>query len=138
MASFEKFSLQTLRYYFWFNPLLRQIWGEWLRGLTLSWRRSLSYRNQSIDLLCKSVDWVLMFKLWPHVLTNVLLSIMIFYWVERKFSPTFLKKCPVKSWKIMSPIKQKLLLEVSLFGVILVRICPHLDWIQRDMEYLSV
>ena len=25
--------------------------------LTLSWRRSLSYRNRSIDLLCKSMDW---------------------------------------------------------------------------------
>ena len=25
----------------------------------LSWRRSLSYRNQSIDLLCKSMDWFL-------------------------------------------------------------------------------
>ena len=27
--------------------------------LTLSWRRSLSYRNQYIDLLCKSMDWFL-------------------------------------------------------------------------------
>ena len=27
--------------------------------LTLSWRRSISYRNQSIDLLCKSIDWFL-------------------------------------------------------------------------------
>ena len=26
-------------------------------GLTLSWRRPLSYRSQSIDLLCKSMDW---------------------------------------------------------------------------------
>ena len=25
--------------------------------LTLSWRRPISYRNQSIDLLCKSMDW---------------------------------------------------------------------------------
>ena len=25
----------------------------------LSWRRSLSYRNQFIDLLCKSMDWFL-------------------------------------------------------------------------------
>ena len=30
-----------------------------LRKLTLSWRRQLSYRNQSIDLLCKSMDWFL-------------------------------------------------------------------------------
>ena len=27
--------------------------------LTLSWRRPLSYRNQSIDLLRKSIDWFL-------------------------------------------------------------------------------
>ena len=27
--------------------------------LNLSWRGSLSYRNQSIDLLCKSMDWFL-------------------------------------------------------------------------------
>ena len=27
--------------------------------LALSWRRSLSYRNQSIDLLCKSMEWFL-------------------------------------------------------------------------------
>ena len=28
-------------------------------SLTLSWRRSLSYRNQSIDLLSKSMEWFL-------------------------------------------------------------------------------
>ena len=27
--------------------------------LTLSWRRPLSYRNQSIDLVCKSMGWFL-------------------------------------------------------------------------------
>ena len=27
--------------------------------LTLSWRRSLSYRNKSTDLLCKLMDWFL-------------------------------------------------------------------------------
>ena len=30
-----------------------------LRSLTLSWRRSLSYRNQSTDLYRKSMDWFL-------------------------------------------------------------------------------
>ena len=28
--------------------------------------------------------------------------------------------------------------KVSVFGVILVRIFPHLDWIRRDTEYLPV
>ena len=31
----------------------------WKFILTLSWRRPLSYRNQSIDLICKSMDWFL-------------------------------------------------------------------------------
>ena len=29
------------------------------KGLTLSRRRPISFRNQSIDLLCKSMDWFL-------------------------------------------------------------------------------
>ena len=33
---------------------------SWIRKhLTFSWRSYLSYRNQSIDLLCKSTDWFL-------------------------------------------------------------------------------
>ena len=31
----------------------------WKRNLTLSWQRSLPYRNQYIDLLHKSMDWFL-------------------------------------------------------------------------------
>ena len=34
--------------------------------LTLSWRRSLSYRHQVIDLLCKSIDWFLYHKDFRH------------------------------------------------------------------------
>ena len=36
-----------------------QYWIKSLEHLTFSWRRSLSYRNQSIDLLCKSMEWFL-------------------------------------------------------------------------------
>ena len=36
-----------------------KIWPAETQLLTLSWRRSLSYRNQSIDLQSKSVDWFL-------------------------------------------------------------------------------
>ena len=35
------------------------IYGSQYVLLTLSWRRPLSYRNQSIDLLCKSKYWFL-------------------------------------------------------------------------------
>ena len=31
----------------------------WTEVLTLSWQRPLSYRNQSMDLLRKSMDWFL-------------------------------------------------------------------------------
>ena len=46
---------------FAFFDFIRRYGNEtfsWNR-LTLSWRRPLSYRNQSIDLLGKSVDWFL-------------------------------------------------------------------------------
>ena len=36
-----------------------KIWPVETQLLTLSWPRSLSYRNQSIDLQSKSVDWFL-------------------------------------------------------------------------------
>ena len=45
-------SVQKLNQTSWY--LIRKI-----IELTLSWRRSLSYRNQSIDLQSKSVDWFL-------------------------------------------------------------------------------
>ena len=38
------------------NILEIRLFFEYMYFLTLSWRRSLSYRNQSIDLLCKSKD----------------------------------------------------------------------------------
>ena len=38
---------------------IKQYRYQSLSILTLSWRRSLSYRNQSIYLLFKSVDWFL-------------------------------------------------------------------------------
>ena len=37
---------------------------------TLSWRRFLSYGNQSIDLLCKSMDWFLYHRFLLHERVN--------------------------------------------------------------------
>ena len=42
---------------FWL--LIMDILSVRISPLTLSWRRSLSYRNQFIDLLHKSIDWFL-------------------------------------------------------------------------------
>ena len=41
-----------------FSPFVK-IKNKIIPSLTLSWRRPLSYRNQPIDLLCKSMDWFL-------------------------------------------------------------------------------
>ena len=45
--------------------------------LTLLWRRPLSYRNQSIDLLCKSMDWFLCDRDLHHERVNVILWTMM-------------------------------------------------------------
>ena len=65
----------------WHRPFMQQIIGIsfkermhqryvahvwYIYLLTLSWLKSLSYRNQSIDLLCKSVDWFLFDRDLPH------------------------------------------------------------------------
>ena len=56
------FALLPTKY---FGNSLKLVKFEWwnlskmISKLTLSWRRPLSYRNQSTDLLRKSVDWFL-------------------------------------------------------------------------------
>ena len=58
----------------------------------------------------------------------------------RVIYPTLLYKSHAVSWNMMV---SRTLLIISdqnsfVFGVFLVRISPHLDWIRRDTEYLSV
>ena len=48
----------------WFYADVSKYWSE--VGFTLSWRRSISYRNQYIDLLHKSMDWFLYDKGFRH------------------------------------------------------------------------
>ena len=58
-------------------------------GLILSWRRSLSYRNQSIDLLCKSMGWFL----YDRDLHHERVSLKHFCEIlMRKYSGRFFKK----------------------------------------------
>ena len=42
-----------------FKKITFNICRCWLKGFKLSWQRPLSYRNQSIDLWSKSMDWFL-------------------------------------------------------------------------------
>ena len=55
-------SFPKRKYKIYFFALLKYLMLPLLyfsRYLTLSWRRPISYRNQSIDLLCKPMDWFL-------------------------------------------------------------------------------
>ena len=52
--------------------------------LTLSWRRPLSYRNQSIDLQSKSLDWFLYDNGFRHERVKALRSVDI--WLKDKLS----------------------------------------------------
>ena len=45
--------------------------------LTLLWRRSLSYRNLSVDLQSKSIDWFLYDRKFRHERVNALLLVCI-------------------------------------------------------------
>ena len=65
--------------------------------LTLSWQRPLSYRNQSIDLLRKSMDWFLYdkgvrqerVKSAEHFLSNHFLSVVSFCTSWKRFQKAY-------------------------------------------------
>ena len=69
------------------------------RFLTLSWQRSLSNRNQSIDLLCKSVEWFLCDSDLRHERANEKLRgnfinyarKFLVYWWQNSLSYVFLR-----------------------------------------------
>ena len=51
------FTLENIKVNMNLLKISSKIWKKII--LTLSWRRLLSYRKQSIDLLCESMDWFL-------------------------------------------------------------------------------
>ena len=58
--------------------IIREYTSRWIhtsnKALTLSWRRFLSYKNQSIDLLCKLMEWFLYDKDIRHERVNTLFT----------------------------------------------------------------
>ena len=52
-----------LRDVFMTQKAYMKLFTKILNGLTLSWRSSWSYRNQSVDLQSKSMDWFLYDKI---------------------------------------------------------------------------
>ena len=85
--------------------------------LTLSWRRLLSYRNQSIDLLGKSMDWFLYDKDLRHermkknIESNIFFEVQNYYFVFESVLIFFFKwsysqrcfdvaqRCENRRWK---------------------------------------
>ena len=53
-----------------FSPLKENLKNLLFSSLTLSWRGPLSYRNQSIDLQSKSMDWFLYDRKLHHERNN--------------------------------------------------------------------
>ena len=99
-------------------------WNE----LTLSWRRPLSYRNQSIDLQSKSMDWFLYDKCWTILLLSSVMSISFqtsilndLYLASNIFT-TDLQINQARDIKMMSAVKLKLgkmfqKLDISTLGL---------------------
>ena len=68
--------------------------------LTLSWRRSLSYRNQSIDLLSTSMDWDLYDNGPRHERVKMQL-VLIFVVVSLHFSNLIVKTLQYPQMKVI-------------------------------------
>ena len=68
--------------------------------LTLSWRRSLSYRNQSIDLLNTSMDWFLYDNGPRHERVKMQL-VLIFVVVSLHFSNLIVKTLQYRQMKVI-------------------------------------
>ena len=82
----------------------------YITTLTLSWRRSLSYRKQPIDLLCKSMDWLLYDKGLCHERVNPIHDTCLFLyplktWENQRVSDVFrgYRKRP-EVWKWVKPL----------------------------------
>ena len=63
---------------FCFTARKTEVWSMMDEGRLNSWRRSLSYRNQPMDLRSKSMDWFLYDRDLRHVRANVLLLVYIY------------------------------------------------------------
>ena len=93
------------------------------QALTFSWRRSLSYRNQSIDLYCKSMDWLLYDKDLCHKgLKNM-----------EGFFVQFFLFCFHMRFKTLSKIYK----EVQLFRKIVNGLYPLIHFFKESPSLLS-
>ena len=94
LALFSKFFVNVLFLYFSIPSKLKMMWVPRIifKGAFNSWRKSLSYGKQSIDLQCKPVDWFLYDKDLRHERVETLSNIYddTFCVVVERFSKTAL------------------------------------------------
>ena len=72
------FSPQRFFFFFW-KKHVRGLLQKSFVVLTLSWRRPLSYRNRSIDLQSKSIDWFICDNSLRHERINVCKGLSFYY-----------------------------------------------------------
>ena len=114
-----------------FSVIFHQISSGFL--LTLSWRRPISYRNQSADLLCKSMDWFLYDDGLQHEGVNQIIS-------EALNSADVIKGSSKSCWLATLFFKFFTNLKISLremcpnTELFLVRIFLCLNWIQQNTD----
>ena len=77
MAASEKMKRELEKYFYLAHFVI-------IFFLTLSWRKSLPYRNHSIDLHCKPIDWFLLISVMKE-----LISILLYY--SAKVIPEYCK-----------------------------------------------
>ena len=87
-------------------------WSEINWALSLSWRRFLPYRNQTIDLLCKSIDWFLYDIGFRHERVKG--------WNGLNFYKVFVRETVAQFCKIHSP-KLLLVFQENNFGGTLLK-----------------
>ena len=105
-----------------FQILLMIWWGfevsyfAWIR-LTLSWWRPLLYRNQSIDLFCKSVDCFLYDNGFRHELLNI--RSKIWKWSLNNAEYQVVLKKMGNLWDSFSPVLRFIQKPAILFALII-------------------
>ena len=97
-------SIKELNKWIYFNGFIISmkmlVMENWLdRSLTLSWRSSLSYRNQTIDLFCKLIDWFLYDKDVRHEIAHSTLIVNSHHSWKRDYCKTWF---PPDCWFLLS------------------------------------
>ena len=150
----DTFSLSGQKFYFLIATtdlrVISKLFQQQICPLTLSWRRPKSYRNQSIDLLRKSMDWFLYDNGLRHErLKRKTETRLAFPFLKtRSFDLQPLWKGESKLWWVWSPCqlgekKSSLFLRTFKVIVLLQKLANlkiwsySLDWVCKILKFWS-